>query len=173
MMDRHTSHLHNDYVDGLLSEKQASEVDNHADSCEKCREDLNQLRNLKDRLAAIDAPDPGLEYFERLSEKVAERTHSITNESNSKSVNIKPVSASQAVLKTLIRVAAAITLLFGSFYASDFLSGNNQSPNSDNWAVLEYNIPDPIALPDSEHQQPPPSAVDEESIDKEDSDTEN
>ncbi len=150
MSDRHTVHTHQEYADGLLSASAKAEVERHTASCDACREDLKMFTELKLRLAAIEAPDPGDLYFDSLTEKILVRTALPSPAQTSESVIDIP--AGQRIMKTLIRLAAAITLLFGSFYASGFAPEHSYDSWTDNMAQSGYQRTDPIALPDAELQ---------------------
>ncbi|MEZ5359545.1 MAG: zf-HC2 domain-containing protein [Candidatus Zixiibacteriota bacterium] len=155
MSDRHTVHLHDDYADGSMAEKLRSEIDRHTADCSACREDLDMIIELKKRLAEIEAPDPGDRYFQELTDKILYRT--APTDVRTDGAVIIPVSPGQQTMKTLIRVAAAVTLLFGSFYASAFLTDKNQSNYADSSQPAAFLLTDPIALPDAEAQAPAPS----------------
>jgi len=124
MTDRHSIHLHGDYVDGELSPIEKSDVDAHIASCESCREDLERLTRLKASLATLTTPDPGIEYFDNLTDRIAART------TNAARDDVVAPQRGPDMLKILIRLAAAITLLFGSFY----LSNIKQAHSPTGWA---------------------------------------
>lgn len=153
MSDRHTMHLHDDYADGKIPEDVTAEVDRHTADCPACRKDLTMISELKKRLSEIEAPDPGDRYFRELTDKILLRTASHTGVQTD-GATIIPVAPGQQAMKTLIRIAAAITLLFGSFYASAFLSDGNDSSWADTAQPAGYLLTDPIALPDAEIQVP-------------------
>ena len=74
MTTLHTTHLHNDYLDGILSDEDTIIVDKHLNECRDCRRDLEKLRRLVSSLGSFQAPDPGQEYFQNFSDKIAART---------------------------------------------------------------------------------------------------
>lgn len=130
MTYRHTTYLHGDYLDGDLRPEEMAQVDRHLEDCEKCREDFKRLRALKATLRRIESPDPGVAYFENLSETVALRTEGIVDEQMAEQTPAFRPAAAKRVLKILIRLAAAITLLFMAFYISDF----NRKQQSTHWS---------------------------------------
>lgn len=148
MSDRHTVHIHNDYADGILSDREKAEVDRHQADCPACRKDLNMITELKKRLSEIESPDPGNRYFSELTDKVLTRTTLPTGAGTAGNI-VVDIPSGQQTLKTLIRVAAAITLLFGSFYASGFMPEKSQGNWADYSSPSGYLISDPIALPDA------------------------
>jgi anti-sigma factor RsiW len=121
MTYRHTVHLHGDYLEGHLTRDQKGAVDEHLSGCSACRTDLEALVRLKDALGRIQAPDPGDEYFAGLEATVM----SLTQPSPTEPV-ISPNSsgAARRTLRTLIRLVAAVTLLFSAFYISDIRQEN-------------------------------------------------
>ena len=119
MTTLHTTHLHNDYLDGILSDEDTIIVDKHLNECRDCRRDLEKLRRLVSSLGSFQAPDPGQEYFQNFSDKIAART--VLAEKNTAAPRNFTGSRNyrQEILKTLIRLAAVVTLLFISFYISN------------------------------------------------------
>jgi anti-sigma factor RsiW len=130
MMYRHTSHLHGDYLDGDLSPDQRRLIERHQDRCAACREDMDRLRSLRQSMKQIQPPDPGTEYFEVLGETVMARTASITSQGGSAANFNDRREMGRRTLTTLIKLAAAVTLLFTAFYISDF----NQEKRATRWA---------------------------------------
>lgn len=130
MTYRHTTYLHGDYLDGDLRPEEMAQVDRHLKECAKCREDLERLRALKATLRKIESPDPGDAYFDNLSETVALRTEGIEDERAVEQTPVFRPAAARRVLKVLIKLAAAITLLFMAFYISDF----NRKQQSTHWS---------------------------------------
>ncbi len=125
MTYRHTSHIHGDYLDGDLSPEQRNRVERHLATCDECRQDLEKLKKLTQALQGIEGPDPGKAYFDSLADIVMARTASMTGpELSSKPVTDRHSSGRQ-VLTTLIKLAAAVTLLFTAFYISDFSHKNH------------------------------------------------
>jgi len=117
MTYRHTTHLHGDYLDGHLTSDQTSAIDNHLSVCDACRADMHALRSLKNTLGNIAVPDPGDEYFDGLAATV----DSMTQSPPAQRVTTfdYPGAALGRTLKTLIRLAAIVTLLFTAFYVSN------------------------------------------------------
>jgi anti-sigma factor RsiW len=120
MTYRHTSHLHGDYLDGDLSADQRAELDRHLAECKRCRDDFEKLKKLKMTLESIESPDPGDDYFDNMLAIVDANAKAFDQQA----LTLEPPQdyrlTNQQILKTLIRIAAAITLLFMSFYISDF-----------------------------------------------------
>ena len=130
MLYRHTMHLHGDYLDGDLTPESLRLVEEHVASCEKCRDDLLRLKKLTTTLRHIESPDPGEQYFDDLLEGVSARTSSEDQGAPIVEPNgLRPIFSRQ-MLKTLIRLAAAVTLLFMAFYVSDF----NEKRQASRWA---------------------------------------
>jgi hypothetical protein len=128
MTYRHTTYLHGDYLDGALRPEEMAEVDRHLKTCEKCREDFLRLQKLTATLRRIESPDPGDAYFDDLQEAISLRTEGIDDEQTAaQPTTFQPVSTRRA-LKVLIKLAAAITLLFMAFYISDF-NRKQQTPH--------------------------------------------
>lgn len=123
--------LLNAYLDGELSADQISSIDSHLKICGNCLQELSRLRQLKSSLADVSSPNPGDEYFRQLQNRImartAEQNNTYTKNSNHRE---SLVSSGQNFLRTLIRLAAVITLLFASFYASQIVQ---QAQNS-RWA---------------------------------------
>lgn len=115
MTNHHTNPWHSDYLDDELSSEKKTEIKAHLEICAECRDDMEKLRRLRSALRSIEAPDPGREYFADLTERIAARTVSSATDQRV----AKYVSSRTDILKTLIRLAAVITLLFGSFYVSN------------------------------------------------------
>ena len=153
MTDRHTMHLHSDYLDKSLSAEQRRAVERHLATCSECRRDFDLLRNLLARLSEIESPDPGIDYFNDQTEKIMARTASPSERRADTITLTPPAPSSQRILKILIRLAAVITLLFGSFYVSGLIPERYNSRLGGKFAQSEYQIPAPISLPDAEHQQ--------------------
>jgi anti-sigma factor RsiW len=129
MKYRHTTHLHGDYLDGDLTPDQKELVEGHLADCPDCRHDLAQLRKLTQAAKMVDIPDPADGYFDSLTETIMARTDGIVVEA--------PAAAApdfrgrgRRVLMTLIKLAAAVTLLFTAFYISDF----SQRQHATRWA---------------------------------------
>ena len=122
MTYRHTVHLHGDYIDGHLTSDQTSAIDNHLSVCNDCLADLQALRSLKNALSSVIVPDPGDQYFAGLDATVASLTQSPPPE---RIVTIDyPGAALSRTLKTLIRLAVVVTLLFTAFYISNIRQEN-------------------------------------------------
>jgi hypothetical protein len=129
MTYRHTLHLHGDYLDGDLSPQQETLVEKHVSECPRCREDLEKLKKLTQTLKEIQAPDPGDNYFRQLNDTLMARTASVAPAETSSSKSSREIQSGRRILMTLIRLAAAITLLFMAFYISDF----NQERQTTRW----------------------------------------
>jgi len=130
MTYRHTTYLHGDYLDGALGPDEMARVDRHLQECEKCREDFRQLRTLKETLGRIESPDPGGAYFENLLEAVSLRTEGIEDDRAAEQPSSFQPAETRRVLMVLIKLAAAITLLFMAFYVSDF----NRKQQTPHWS---------------------------------------
>jgi len=130
MTNRHTIYLHGDYLDGDLSPDGTARIKEHLKKCASCREDLDRLKRLISTLRRIEGPDPGEDYFNNLLTTVVARTDIIEHEAAAEAV-LRPVeSGAKGVLRTLIRLAVAVTLLFTAFYVSDF----SQRQKTTGWA---------------------------------------
>jgi hypothetical protein len=129
MTNRHTTYLHGDFLDGDLSPAETARVEQHLATCGPCREDLERLKRLTSTLRKIETPDPGDDYFDNLLDSVVARTASIERESKGEAPSLKRISETKRMLQNLIRLAAAVTLLFVAFYISDF----NQRQKSTGW----------------------------------------
>ena len=130
MTDQHTSHLISEYIDNELSPQKRSIVDKHIEKCLKCREELEKALRLKTVLSEIKSPDPGEGYFDDLSARIGSLTFHKPAPSVVTDARGGRFRSEQAILKSLIRLAAVITLLFVSFYISD-TAGNGEN---DHWA---------------------------------------
>lgn len=130
MTYRHTTHLHGDYLDGELSPEQMEFVRHHLSICEKCRDDLDQLKRLNLVLKGTEIPDPGDDYFESVTDVILARTASISGQQSSPVMSGGRDNPGRQALKTLIKLAAAVTLLFTAFYVSDF----HQQKQTTRWA---------------------------------------
>jgi hypothetical protein len=130
MTYRHTKHQHGDYLDGDLSPDEMAQVEAHIKVCAECRDDLDRLKRLTASLRRIKAPDPGDDYFDDLLASAVARAEAIEKESAISTVRNAREPAAKRILQTLIRLAAAVTLLFTAFYISDF----NQERKSTDWA---------------------------------------
>lgn len=130
MTYRHTTYLHGDYLDGALSPDEMAQVDRHLKVCGECREDFQRLRKLTATLGRIESPDPGEAYFDNLLETVSSRTEGIEDERAVIQPSTFQPAAAKRILKVLIKLAAAITLLFMAFYISDF----NRKQQSQHWS---------------------------------------
>ena len=117
MTNRHTIPLHGDYLDGDLSPERKQEIGTHLDGCADCRRDFDALRGLKTTLASFDAPDPGKDYFDSLTASIMAKTQ-IEPDTAVETPEFAGTSVGR-MLKMMIRLAAAITLLFTAFYTSD------------------------------------------------------
>jgi len=130
MTYRHTTFYHGDYLDGDLSPDMRDQVERHLAECAQCREDLEKLKALTRSLSQIDVPDPGEEYFESVTEIIMARTAGNQEAESSRGpVPFQPATR-RRLLTTLIKLAAAVTLLFTAFYISDF----NQEKRATRWA---------------------------------------
>jgi anti-sigma factor RsiW len=129
MKYRHTTHLHGDYLDGDLTPDQRDMVEHHLTECTDCRNDLVQLQNLTQAARLIEIPDPGDGYYDSLTQTIMARTDGIITEAP-EAVAPDFRGRGRRVLMTLIKLAAAVTLLFTAFYISDF----NQQRNATRWA---------------------------------------
>jgi len=129
MTYRHTSHLHGDYLDGDLSPDARADVERHLETCLECREDIERLKRLKQALRQIEVPDPGDEYFDNLRGIISARTSAMTVPGDSTQPKVEITGTTRQALKTLIRLAAAVTFLFSAFYISDI----NQEKQSSRW----------------------------------------
>lgn len=126
MTDQHTSHLISEYIDNELSPDLRSKFDKHIEKCQRCREELGKSIRLKTVLSEINAPDPGDQYFDDLSERIESLTFHEGAASVESVVPTGRFGKQQEVLKMLIRLAAVITLLFVSFYISD-MAGSSRN----------------------------------------------
>ncbi|MCP4570477.1 MAG: zf-HC2 domain-containing protein [FCB group bacterium] len=130
MTDLHTTHLHDDYLDGLLDNQQKAAVDNHIAGCDQCLSDMERLKNLTGLLQGIQTPDPGNEYFRNLADRIDSRTVAAEQRFAAEPVGTDRRHTYNDIMKTLIRLAAVITLLFTSFYVSYI----KQEKNDTRWA---------------------------------------
>lgn len=120
MTNRHTSHLIGEFLDGELSPKKHQEVLDHFSRCPSCAKEMKQYQQLKSILNRVESTEPGEGYFEALSENILTRTEHIYPVSKLDS-NVRRQSLTrQNIFKMLIRVAAVITLLFISLFATEF-----------------------------------------------------
>lgn len=116
MTNRHTTPRHGDYLDGDVDPKGRLEIERHLSECPACRADMIQLAGLKNLLSGITVPDPGDEYARSSEKAILDRL-----------VEEEPVPIASGLaddsvrnlLKNLIRIAAVVTLLFGTFYLVD------------------------------------------------------
>jgi len=131
MIYRHTTPLHGDYLDGDLPPQQRTVVEQHLATCDACRADLKRLQNLTQVLREVNVPDPGGEYFDNLIEIVTARTNSVPPFLLSSSPPSRRPLPGSYMLKLLIRLAAAVTLLFFAFYISDY----DQERRDTQWTV--------------------------------------
>ena len=130
MTNRHTIYLHGDYLDGDLSPDETARVEEHLEQCVSCREDLDRLKRLISTLRNIEAPDPGEGYFDNMLATVVARTDIAEYKTADEAVSRPVESGTKRVLRTLIRLAVAVTLLFTAFYVSDF----SQRQKTSGWA---------------------------------------
>ena len=145
MTNRHTIYMHGDYLDGDLSPDETARIEEHLKTCASCREDLDRLKRLISTLRKIEGPDPGKGYFDNLLATVVARTDIIEHEAAADPVSLPVESGTRRVLRTLIRLAVAVTLLFTAFYVSDF----SQRQKATGWAnrVTDGGIVDSEAEP--------------------------
>lgn len=68
------AHLLSLYATGDLEEEEKREIDAHLEVCEACRQELEELSDLKDSLLALDFEDPGEEFWERFEREVMAAT---------------------------------------------------------------------------------------------------
>lgn len=163
-----TSLLHA-YLDGDLTSSQKANVEAHLPVCDICRAELSALKNLKTALLQIASPDPGPEYFRRSLQRIAARTDKrVISEQLQRSNRIGPVPRGQYILRVMIRLAAVITLLFASFYASQ-LVGQNRAGKWAKSAAEDGLAQDPPAATETEMMEmsagmnrigPPPQTED-------------
>lgn len=132
MTYRHTIFYHGDYLDGDLSPELRKQVEGHLATCTECREDLEKLKRLAESLRRLEVPDPGGQYFDSLSGMIMARTAAIPAPESSPTPAPYQRNAGRRILTTLIKLAAAVTLLFTAFYISDF----NQEKRATRWAEL-------------------------------------
>lgn len=130
MTNRHTIYLHGDYLDGDLSPDETARVEEHLEKCTSCREDLDRLKRLIYTLRNIEGPDPGEGYFDNLLATVVARTDMDEHKTAAEVVSRPAESGTKGMLRTLIRLAVAVTLLFTAFYVSDF----SQRQKTTGWA---------------------------------------
>jgi anti-sigma factor RsiW len=158
MTYRHTSHLHGDYLDGDLSPGASETVERHVESCAQCREDIERSRRLKHTLRQIEVPDPGNDYFEDLSDAIVARTSAMIPQEASPKPAIEPDNTGRQVLKTLIKLAMAVTFLFLAFYISDF----NQEKQATRWAdkIRQGNFVTSGQISPEESLMYPPAGID-------------
>lgn len=128
MTIRHSRFWHGEYLEGEVSPEQKTEIERHLQGCPECREDLERLRRLRAYLGRIESPDPGGTYFDGLGERITARIDS-SSVADDFPQPARPGNRSGEVLKTLIGLAAVITLLFSSFY----LSGLKQEKDQKRW----------------------------------------
>jgi anti-sigma factor RsiW len=68
--------LISDYVDGLLSKKERAELETHLAGCETCRQALDNLRQVKQKLNDMPAanlpPEVKVSLYETLNQKLAQ-----------------------------------------------------------------------------------------------------
>lgn len=126
MTSRHSRYWHGEYLEGEVSPERKAEIEQHIQGCPECREDLERLRRLRASLGRIQSPDPGPAYFEGLGERIVARIDAAVEETP---LPVRPGHRSGEILKTLIGLAAVITLLFSSFY----LSGLKQERDRKQW----------------------------------------
>ncbi|MDD4053004.1 MAG: zf-HC2 domain-containing protein [candidate division Zixibacteria bacterium] len=129
MTSRHSRFWHGEYLDGEVSPAQKAEIEQHVQVCPECRADLEQTKRLRALLGRIEAPDPGSAYFDALEERITAQIGSQT-EADDFPMSVRPVNRGGEILKTLIGLAAVITLLFSSFY----LSSLRQEKEQQRWA---------------------------------------
>ena len=122
MTYHHTTPLHGDYLDRGLSPECAAEVDRHIAYCPDCRTDLERLRRITTLLKQVKVPDPGQAFFDNQAEMINGRLD--TAGAAGVPRPFEYLQETRHVLRTLIRLAAVITLLFGAFYLSDVRQGN-------------------------------------------------
>jgi anti-sigma factor RsiW len=129
MTSRHSRLWHGEYLEGEVSPERKAEIEQHLQGCPECREDLERLRRLRAFLERIESPDPGGAYFDGLGERITARIDS-SSVADDFPQPVRPGNRSGEILKTLIGLAAVITLLFSSFY----LSGLKQEKDRKRWA---------------------------------------
>ncbi|MFH1701733.1 MAG: hypothetical protein ABIE07_14250 [Candidatus Zixiibacteriota bacterium] len=120
MSNRHITHLIGGFLDGELTPKKHQEVLDHCSCCPSCARELGHYRELKTIMGRIKEPDPGDEYFTTLSENILNRTELIRPAPVLDSNMTGSSLSRQNIYKLLIRVAAVITLLFISLFATEF-----------------------------------------------------
>jgi anti-sigma factor RsiW len=128
MTYRHTVPLHGDYLDEEVAPLIRREIEQHLAICPACRADLEQLRALKNLMSGVTVPDAGENYFRSTERSILERTvEGLPDEAPGA---VPPIDSVRHMLKTLIRIAAVVTLLFGTFYLSD----NKNAAGPSRWA---------------------------------------
>jgi len=119
MTYRHTAYLHGDYLDGELSPSQKEQVEKHLAECEQCRQDLERLKRLTESLGQIEVELPGHDYFDRQASYLMSQSDFVHGLERIESESGTSAHPGRKILTTLIRLAAAVTLLFSAFYISD------------------------------------------------------
>ncbi|MEE9442708.1 MAG: zf-HC2 domain-containing protein [candidate division Zixibacteria bacterium] len=122
MSNRHISYLIGDFLDGELTPEKHQEVLDHFSRCPSCARELEQYQRLKSIMGRIETPDPGEDYFTALSDTILNRTEHLHPVPEPETTVHRQSLTRQHIYKLLIRVAAVITLLFVSLFATEFKS---------------------------------------------------
>ena len=77
-VDEHVGDMLSGYVDGELTQQQRQLVTIHCRDCEKCQQDLNELRALRERIAGSKLSEIGEDKWrESMPETIVQNTRSI------------------------------------------------------------------------------------------------
>lgn len=105
MKFEHIKHLLPEYLEGDLGENQEQEVENHLKECGDCRRELEQYRELERQFFNEKEAEPSANLEARFSAMLEKEKSEMSRESSS------------FQYKDLLKVAAAIAVLFISFQA--------------------------------------------------------
>jgi hypothetical protein len=108
-----------DYIDGSLTAKEASEVQNHIETCDSCKNDLEETNSLLTAFTHEQVAQPTLNLKTSFQEMLANEKKSQTKVI---ALNLKKNS-----FKSYLQIAASIAILFTGY----LIGGYQESQNSE------------------------------------------
>ena len=124
-----------DYIEGNLSKKDANEFITHIESCDSCKMDVKEMRQLLSEMSnsIIEHPSEGLRSnFEQM----------LADENKSKQAKIVKLQ-SKTNWKSYLRIAASIALIFGAYFFGKYQTNN---PKETDLVLNEQKIKDQKSL---------------------------
>jgi len=120
MSDRHTIHLHSDFLDDELPAALREQVLEHITVCQSCRQDLDGMKRAVEILGKISVLEPAEGYFDNVTERILAKTISQSDKPMVlPTIGILSTMSYHRTIRVFLRVAAVIALMVITLLASE------------------------------------------------------